>query len=145
MRLPMAFGLALVAAPGVAQAQMIGPMLYEGPRIALQDHAERFSPDAGASQARRRPAISPTALRYTPSMARRVANLAGFVSKTRAVDPAGAADLERMFADGDFIEKIGAALAPYGMRVDNLADAYTVYWISAWQATRGTNAEAVYF
>ena len=141
LRLLVSFGLALVAVPGVAQAQMISPMLYEGPRIALQDHANRFERDPGEPRARTRAAIDPTVLRYTPSKARRAANLARFVSKTRAADPAGAADLERMFAGGDVIEKIGGALAPYGMRVDNLADAYTVYWVNAWQATRGTNAE----
>ena len=27
------------------------------------------------------------------------------------------------------------------MRVDDLADAYTVWWINAWQATRGRNDE----
>uniref|UniRef100_UPI00310145DC DUF6683 family protein n=1 Tax=Neorhizobium sp. EC2-8 TaxID=3129230 RepID=UPI00310145DC len=31
-----------------------------------------------------------------------------------------------------------APLAKYGMRIDNLADAYAVWWIGAWQATRGS-------
>ncbi|AWK85897.1 DUF6683 family protein [Azospirillum thermophilum] len=151
VRLLVVLGLAAVAmtgaAAGVAQAQMISPMLYEGPRILLQDHADPARPDDRAPGARNRPgtaapaAVDPAALRYTPSKARRTANLKQFVAKTRAADPAGAADLERMFAEGDVIERIGTALAPYGLRIDDLADAYTVYWINAWQATRGTNAE----
>ncbi len=135
-------GLALLAATGTARAQMISPMLYEGPRITLEDHAERVSPGAGETQARPRPAPDPAVLRYTPSKARRIANLARFVSKVRATDPAGAADLERLFADGDIVEKIGSTLAPHGLRVDNLADAYAVYWINAWQAGHGINAES---
>ena len=77
------------------------------------------------------------ALRYTPSQARRAANLAEFVSKTGTVNPAGARDLQRLFASGDIIERIGQSIAPSGLRVDDLADAYTVWWIAAWEATRG--------
>jgi hypothetical protein len=92
------------------------------------------------------PAPDFAALRYIPSKARRTANMARFVSKTRASDPAGAKDLQNLFASGDIIEKIGGALAPRNLRVDNVADAYTVWWITAWQATRGrsdTTSDAV--
>jgi hypothetical protein len=85
------------------------------------------------------PAPNMRALRYTPSKSRRTANLSRFVEKSRAADPAGAAQLEKIFASGDFIDKIGGALAQQGMRVDNVADAYAVWWINAWQATRGHN------
>lgn len=86
--------------------------------------------------------LSPAAvsvLRYTPSKTRRSANLAAFIQKTRAADPAGAADLQKLFAQGDFIEKIGALVAPQGLRIDNVADAYTLWWITAWQAAHGNN------
>jgi hypothetical protein len=88
------------------------------------------------------PAPNLAALRYTPSKARRTANLAKFVEKTRKVDAAHARDLQNLFAQGDFIEKIGGVLAPHRLRVDNVADAYAVWWIAAWQATRGTNDTA---
>lgn len=131
--------LALVAMPGVARAQMINPMLYEGPRIALQDHAYRSSPDTEAPPARPRRVATPAMLHYTPSKARRTANLAQFVSKIRAADPRGADDLQKLFAQGDFIEKIGALVAPQGLQIDNIADAYALWWIAAWQASRGSN------
>ncbi|WP_313537563.1 DUF6683 family protein [Sphingomonas sp.] len=86
--------------------------------------------------------LSPAAvsvLRYTPSKPRRSANLAAFIQKTRAADPAGAADLQKLFAEGDFIEKIGALVAPQGLHIDNVADAYALWWITAWQAAHGTN------
>jgi hypothetical protein len=94
---------------------------------------QRFLPEAAA------PVVNARALRYTPSRTRRTANLSRFVEKSRAADPAGAAQLEQLFASGDIIDKIGGALAQHGMRVDNLADAYAVWWINAWQATRGHN------
>jgi len=84
---------------------------------------------AGAEQAI---AVGMSRLRYVPSKTRRSANLAAFVQKTRAVDPRGA-------AEGDFIERIGALVAPHGLRIDNVADAYTMWWITAWHAARGEN------
>lgn len=135
----LVWSLSFLAAPGIAQAQMFSPMLSEGPRIALQDHADRFAHDPDALQARGQPAASPAALRYTPSKVRRSANLAAFVQKTRAADPQGAADLQTLFAGGDFIEKIGAAIAPHGFRIDDVADAYALWWLTAWEASRGNN------
>ncbi|QAY75584.1 DUF6683 family protein [Sphingosinicella sp. BN140058] len=84
-------------------------------------------------------AVNLQALRYKPSKQRRAANLAAFVAKTRAVDQGNAADMQRLFASGDFIDKVGGAIAPLGLRVDNIADAYAIWWISAWNATRGNN------
>lgn len=138
-RLLLSLGLACVAVPGMAQAQMISPMLYEGPRIALQDHADRFSHGTAAPQASARQVANPAMLHYTPAKVRRTANLARFVSKTRAADPRGADDLQKLFAQGDFIEKIGALVAPQGLQIDNIADAYALWWITAWQASRGNN------
>ncbi|PSJ43484.1 DUF6683 family protein [Allosphingosinicella deserti] len=79
------------------------------------------------------------ALRFKPSKQRRAANLAAFVEKTRAMDKGNAEDLQRLFSSGDFIDKIGGAIAPLGLRTDNVADAYAIWWISAWNATRGNN------
>ncbi len=98
-----------------------------GRRLTSPDAARTMSPAATS------------VLRYTPSKPRRSANLAAFVQKTRAADPAGAADLQKLFAEGDFIEKIGALVAPQGLRIDNVADAYALWWITAWQAAHGNN------
>ena len=82
--------------------------------------------------------LRPERFRYVPSKARRVANLASFVSKSRAADPRGADDLAQLVASRDIIEEMRAPLAKYGLRIDSLADAYTVWWIGAWQATRAS-------
>ena len=80
-------------------------------------------------------------LGYTPSPARRRANMARFVSKLRSGDPQGAAALEQLTASTDFIETIGAELARYGLRVDDVADAYAVWWVAAWNGWAGDTSD----
>ena len=76
-------------------------------------------------------------LAFKPSLAQRKTNLANFVAKSRAQNQEGGDQLEAMFASTDIIAELGKALVPYGLRTDNMADAYTVYWISAWLAATG--------
>jgi hypothetical protein len=77
------------------------------------------------------------ASRYQVSVVRRRANLARFAQKSRSVDPQGAAALEQLFATKDVIAEIGTVLQPYGLRVDDVADAYTIWWINSWDAAHG--------
>jgi hypothetical protein len=115
--------------------------------LALREHREqaagRRPSGGGATPQRQRaestPASALAALRFTPSRTRRAANLAAFVEKTRAVDRGNAQDLERLFASGDVIERLGEAMRPLGLRTDNVADAYAIWWIAAWNATQGEN------
>jgi hypothetical protein len=74
---------------------------------------------------------------YKPSSSLRKKNLANFVSKTRATDPAGAAQMEALFAIGDIIDQIDGAMQGKGLTASNAADAYAVWWVSAWQAANG--------
>lgn len=78
-------------------------------------------------------------MRFVPSQTRRTANLARFVERSRAVDPAGAERMAALFASTDVIGQMAPPLAAHGLRINDLADAYAVWWINAWQATRGTN------
>lgn len=73
-------------------------------------------------------------LNYLPSLQLRKGNYAKFVEITRANDPIAAADLETLFASTDVVATIGDGLQSYELRIDNLADVYTVYWITAWEA-----------
>ncbi|KGM31070.1 DUF6683 family protein [Inquilinus limosus] len=129
-------------APGAAHAQyqMISPMLFEGPRISLQDHANRSSAapaDRSASPSGRQ--ADARSFAYRPDPARRRANLARFVDRSRAADPQGAENLAALFAQGDLIERMRPELAKYGLVIDNVADAYAVWWINAWLASRGSH------
>lgn len=79
--------------------------------------------------------------RYTPEKSRTRANLQAFIAKTRSVDPAGAAQMEQLFGSVDVIAEIGSIMASLGLSKDNAADAFAVYWISAWQAANGDTSD----
>ncbi len=80
-----------------------------------------------------------TLLTFKVSSTVRRRNLAQFVAKTRKTDPEGAAKMERLFASTDVIGQISKAIAPYGLRTNNVADAYAVYWTNAWLGSQGRN------
>lgn len=85
-----------------------------------------------------RPAEAGTVrLSFAPSMAQRRKSLAQFVAKSRRRDPQGAAQVEKMFASGDVIDRINRQIEAYGFRADNVADAYAAWWLNAWLASRG--------
>jgi hypothetical protein len=79
-------------------------------------------------------------LSFQPSLNARRNNYARFVAKTRAVDPAGADGLAANLKL-DPITLMKSQLARVGLRVDNVADAYTVYWVEAWQAVHGVSGD----
>lgn len=118
--------------PSVTGTDTLGLVLRE--KVQQRAPSRRAAPDRAPAEVTPRPA----SFLYTPSKARRTANLAGFVAKSRAADPKGADDLAKLFASRDIIEDMRAPLSKYGMRIDNVADAYAVWWINAYQATRGT-------
>jgi hypothetical protein len=82
-----------------------------------------------------------TLLSFSPSLARRRINLANVVAKTRRTDPNGAMKMEQLFASTDPIDAMRVAVAPFGLRVDNVADAYTIYWVQAWKGANGDTSD----
>jgi hypothetical protein len=86
----------------------------------------------------KRSTVVATNLIYKPSIERRKQNLANFVRKTRATDPHGAAKMETFFASNDVIVTLDKVMRTVGLRAANLADAYSVYWSSAWHASVGS-------
>lgn len=77
-------------------------------------------------------------LRFDVDPNRRAENLRGFVDRMRTSDPEGAARLEALLASTDVMGQIGNAMGSVGLDSNNVADAYAVWWISAYQASRGT-------
>ncbi len=133
MRLALAFAMtAAIAQPAAAQNMSWSTIT---PSITGVDPLGQVLREQREQRASAAPAAGSTL--YTPSKARRAANLQQFVARTRTVDPAGAENLAKTFAQGDIIERIGAAVAPHGLRIDDLADAYAAYWVNAWMATQG--------
>lgn len=108
-------------------------------REILDRRLENDGEDAAPEPATSAPSAPSAALTYPPSLERRRANLAYIVSRTRKADPEGAAQMEQLFNSADVIGQIGAVVAPYGYSIYNVADAYALYWMTAWEGARGSN------
>ncbi len=83
--------------------------------------------------------IISTKLTYKPSTTNRRANLKRFVEKTRQVNPKGAVQMEQLFSSKDVISQINQGMVKAGLKPNNVADAYALYWTSAWLGSRGRN------
>jgi hypothetical protein len=87
--------------------------------------------------------LTPASYVFRPSSARRQINLANFVAKSRRVDPIGAAKMQALFASTNIIGMIDQKMQQtYGMRANNVADAYAVWWVSAWMGSKGRSDDA---
>jgi hypothetical protein len=133
----------LTITPAFAQISIPGvgftPMIHQ---FALVNPVNTSPPNNGVEKSQPRPTPSirtapATVLAYRISQSVRRQNFANFVAKTRTADPQGAAKMEALFASGDVISQLGALIAPYGLTTSNVADVYAVYWINAWEASRG--------
>jgi hypothetical protein len=83
------------------------------------------------------PKFATSTYSFLTSQQRRKKNLANFVAKTRGSNPAQADKMEQLFANGDIIDQIDEAMQGKGLSASNSADAYAVWWVSAWQAANG--------
>jgi hypothetical protein len=125
------------AVPSLDTALSIGRDAVTRSIFDQQICPECSSTEDSTSISESQPVISSEQLNFQVSVSRRAQNLSQFVEKTRAIDPQGAAQMAQLFASTDVISAIGQDLAAYGLRVDNVADAYTVYWINAWLGAHG--------
>ncbi len=129
--------LAGISSGASAQGWAGPPVLVPQALVDVVD-LNRNANRVGDSSDKTSPLVAnPAALRFTPNLSARHRNLAGFVAKTRAQSPENADQMEQLFGSTDIFATIAKALAPNGLRVDNVADAYTVYWITAWETSRG--------
>ena len=128
----------LTVAPNVANAQFaamnairINVNMGGATKQFLKD-ARESDDDSGVPQ----PRVPIVKLNFKPSQANQKRNLANFVAKTRAVDPASADELERLFTS-DLMRQIDTGMRGLGLSSSNVADAYALYWTSAWLGARG--------
>ena len=111
--------------------ELISRQALSGPATSNQDKNGSSSAISPSDRVERS-----VQLDFTPSMQRRRVNYAGFVERSRRADPAGADSLAETLRS-DPITMMQPELAKVGLRVDNVADAYAVYWVEAWQAVHG--------
>lgn len=79
--------------------------------------------------------------RFRVSRATRARMVAAWFAKMRAIDPKGAAGLEREFAGRSPIKVVEPQIAKYGLRTDDAADSVAVYLVAAWYGARGSNQD----
>ena len=82
-----------------------------------------------------------SSLSYKPSVALRRQNLARFAAETRKQNPQSADQMDKLFGSVDFIGQIDNMMRPMGLRADNVADAYALWWVVAWHAANGRQGE----
>lgn len=130
-----AIGLAAMCAPLGAQSMDYGSTYYMPNTMINMSEVHAYDVDEQVEEVIARPeaeAASSAGLGYTSTSARTRANLAHFAAQARAVSPAAAADLERMFDAIDVVGEAGKAMTGLGLDPHNVADAYAIWWIQAW-------------
>lgn len=137
----LSFGAAVSAQFDVPASQSWTSQLASRTQIRMAQHWATAGKPRAQEQVRQVSPASTTSLTYRPSKSRRQVNLAGFVNKSRTVDPVGSASMARLFASTDVIEAMGVQLAPLGLRIDNVADAYATWWMSAWLAANKVSSD----
>lgn len=78
-----------------------------------------------------------SALRFQVDPDRRAENLRGFVDQMKETDPEGAARLNAIIAATDVMGMISQAMTTVGLEANDVADAYAVWWISAYNGSQG--------
>ena len=63
------------------------------------------------------------------------------VSEQRKVDPVSAKKTAAFLSSTNIIDQIVQMMRPMGLRADNVADAYTLWWVIAWHAANGRQGE----
>jgi hypothetical protein len=142
-------GFSLICVPGAAVGQYVGPWdlgtslttptmidnaINEAVSESLSSEPAQQDYPGNALQA---PALSNTTVpdgsfSYRYSSERTRANLRNFIARTPG--PAARVELQQMFASQPgFMEEIRASIAPFGLDSHNVADAFAMWWINAWQ------------
>jgi hypothetical protein len=82
-------------------------------------------------------AFPAVALTYKPSDAIRKRSKEQFFAKMRSIDPESARQLEARYATRDLFQALDQEISKYGMRTDNVADAFTIWLINIWMGANG--------
>lgn len=102
--------------------------------IAMQ---ETVRGNGGATPNRQVPQNQSANMNFVASRARTKANLQIFVEKRKAENQAAGEQLEQLLASHDVIGTVQSVLGQYGLQRDNVAHAYTLYWIVYWGLANG--------
>ena len=116
--------------------------LKDGLTSAVLEKALKTSNSPSVIVASISPIVDSTAilarhLEYTPSLERRQTNLNQLTEQRQVKHLKGADELEALLSSTQVIDAVEQTIQPYGLVINNIADAYTLWWITAWQASEG--------
>ena len=96
----------------------------------------------GAAQPSRTPAASPATLRFTPTVAARKANFDRLLAdRRRQGDAATTAEFAGLLSNPDLMPSIDREMRARGLSATNMADAFAIWWVQAWQTSRGDTSD----
>jgi hypothetical protein len=113
-------------------------------RIVLENSRSKSSPNPNINNPKQSlVSISSkrlASLEFKPSVKLRQQNLSRFLAKLRASDSPGAGQIEQI-SPVNVAMAINKSMASVGLKSNNVADAYAVYWTNAWIGSRGQNED----
>jgi hypothetical protein len=149
----LSLGLLCSSAQANAQFDIVSHMnvVFRNSDIQIQhDVSKEITSDYIAKSERRgndknnptpRPKADHASLSFMPNIQRRKDYFNALLAQYDQEAPDSSAQLRPFLFgenDGDIIQKIQKQVgAQYGLKTNNIADAYALYWISAWEAANG--------
>ena len=80
-------------------------------------------------------------LEFKPSVKLRQKNISRFLEKLRVSNPSTAGQTTQLPSANAVTAQIDRSMASVGLKSNNVADAYAVYWTNAWLGSRGRNED----
>ncbi len=117
-----------VAAQGVFDLGKIAKSVAEAPGAVSSKAGPATPPPSAGSLAQ---------LTFKPSASVRKKVIDEYVKGVKALKPEVGAQMEAGFAKMDVLGEIAKGLAGYGLKADNMADAYAYYFMTAWMGAQG--------
>lgn len=134
----LAFGSGAHAAAGLTAINI--SVKWDGIRASAASQINNQMSEGQLADAAPSATIPSSSFTYRYSSQRTQQNLRNFVARTP--DRAARANLEQtLAAQPTLMNEISAAVRAYGFDPHNVADAYAVWWINVWGASRKQNIE----
>ena len=138
--------MVLILIGGPASAQIYTPPFNINHRIYVntyeQQNANRRDSDGDREAPKiNHPDVNLPSLSFNPSPTVRKKVISDLLVNARKLDANSAAGAEAFLGSTNIIDQIDQMIRPMGLRADNVADAYTLWWVIAWHAANGRQGE----
>jgi hypothetical protein len=121
---------AMVASPAAAQGVFdLGALTNTLSQTAAQQSTTTPPPPPSAATLAK--------LTFTPSLPLRKQIMAEYFRGLKELNPEAGGQMEAALGQVDIIDMAGQAIAKYGLKTNDMADAYAVYFASAWSGATG--------